>query len=89
MAAEDLVMSDKNRYNDLQEEIGRLKAEIEILDGKLLHLTGAHMALRDCAQAITNLLSDEDEEFAEEFLAECKRIREENLEDLRERARLN
>ena len=82
-------MSDKNSYSDLQEEIKRLKAEIEILDEKLLNVTGAHMALRDCVQAITNLLSDEDEEFAEEFLAECKRVREENLEDLREKARLN
>ena len=82
-------MPDKNSYSDQGEEIKRLKAEIEILDAKLLHVTGAHMALRDCVQAITNLLSDEDEEFAEDFLAECKKVREENLEDLREKARLN
>ena len=82
-------MSDKS-YTDQEEEIGRLKAEIEILDEKLLNVTGAHMALRDCVQAITNLLSDEDEEFAEEFLAECKKVREENLKELREEAaRLN
>lgn len=70
----------------MKEEIERLKAHIEILDGKLLNLTGAHMALRDCTQALTNLLSDVDENFAEEFLAECKIIREENLAEMREAA---
>ena len=82
-------MPDKKHYKALEDEISKIKTENERLDGLLLNVTAAHMALRDCVQAITNLLSEEDEEFVDDFLAECKRVRKENLEELREKARLN